>query len=52
MKLSSIFEPAVVLIPLVQKISLCARGIPVKAVALPALMQHRQRWLRQELVQA
>ena len=36
MKLSSIFEPAVVLMPLVQKISLCARGIPVKAVALPA----------------
>ncbi len=36
-KLSSIFEPAVVLIPWVQKISLCASGIPVRAVALPAL---------------
>ena len=33
MKLSRIFEPAVVLMPLVQKISLCARGIPVRAVA-------------------
>ena len=34
-KLSNIFEPQDVFIPLVQKISFCAMGIPVKGVASP-----------------
>ena len=39
MKFSSIFEPQVVRQPLAQKISFCAIGMPVSAVALPAAMR-------------
>ena len=38
-KLSSIFEPQVVFVPLVQKISLWARGIPVRGPALPSCIR-------------
>ena len=34
-KLSSIFEPQLVLTPFVQKMSLCASGKPVSGPALP-----------------
>ena len=36
-KLSSIFEPQLVFTPLVQKMSLCANGMPVNGPAVPAL---------------
>ena len=39
MKLSSIFEPQLVRTPRLQKISLCANGMPVSGPASPAWMR-------------
>jgi len=43
MKLSSIFEPQLVLTPWVQKMSLCAMGIPVSGPAAPERNRYAYR---------